>query len=310
MVLLKSGSEALVQSPQQTTSPVWMIALVLFVTVGLLFSPLDNTYRALWYGEATDACHVLLFGLLTLFLARHGWPAQRLAMVIFVAALAGGAELLQPLMGRSASWRDLLYGLLGVASAAAWQNKVWRRQLRLLVIAALLAWPVWRTGPSMFDALWAWRTFPDLAISGSPFEARRWYVQDVQLERAGAAMQFHFPANSSSGSSAILFPVIRDWTAYETLEVSFEFEGEPLLFLISVRDGKRLPPELPRYDLWRRYLPGKHDVRIDLNELAMGGNFPPIELARVQSLHLVAFSDRAQTVIVSRIALTDLRQTQ
>jgi hypothetical protein len=101
--------------------------------------------------------------------------------------------------------------------------------------------------------------------------------------------------------------VIRDWTAYKTLEVSFEFEGEPLLLLISVRDGKKLPPELPRFDLWRRYPPGQHDVRIDLNELARGGNFPPIELNRVQSLHLVAFSDRPRVVIVRHIALTDLK---
>ena len=123
-----------------------------------------------------------------------------------------------------------------------------------------------------------------------------------------AATRFYFPPNPSRGTSAILFPVIRDWTAYETLEVSFEFEGEPLLFLISVRDGKKLPPELPRYDLWRRYSPGKHDVQIDLNELARGGNFPPIELHRVQSLHLVAVSDRPQSIIVRRVALTGRKE--
>jgi hypothetical protein len=46
-------------------------------------------------------------------------------------------------------------------------------------------------------------------------------------------------------------------------------------------------------------------VRIDLNELAKGGTFPPIELDRVQSFHLVAYSDRPQTVTVHRIALAE-----
>ncbi len=280
--------------------------MVLSVAGGLLLVPLDNQYRALWYGEVTDACHVPLFGLLTLFLAGYVWPQRQLAMVVCAAALASGAELAQPVMGRSASWRDLAYGLLGVGAAAVWLRTKWRWPLRLVVIAALLAWPAWRTGPSLFDALWAWKTFPVLAISGSPCEERRWHLQDVQMDRIeSGAKRFSFPPNPSSGKSAILFPVIRNWTAYETLEVTFEFEGEPLLLLISVRDGKKLPPELPRYDLWRRYSPGKHDVQIDLNELAKGGDFPPIELHRVQSLHLVAFSDRPQSIIVRRIALTD-----
>jgi hypothetical protein len=134
-------------------------------------------------------------------------------------------------------------------------------------------------------------------------------MPDVQMDRIdGGAQRFSFPPNLSRGTSAILFPVIRDWSEYETLEVSFEFEGKPLLFLISVRDGKKLPPELPRFDLWRRYSSGKHDVKIDLNELAQGGAFPPIELHRVQSLHLVAFSDEPQSIVVRRIALADRKE--
>src|SRR5262249_20645618 len=152
-------------------------------------------------------------------------------------------------------------------------------------------------GPSLFDAAWAWRSFPEQGISGSPFERRRWYLHGTQMQRLEGAVEFHFEPHQNGGSSAILLPVVRDWTGYNTLEVSFEFDGPPLVFLISVRDGKKLPPELPRFDLWRRYPPGRHDVRIDLNELARGGSFPPIELDRVQSLHLVAYSDREYSVI-------------
>jgi len=298
------GPSELAAERPRSSPAVWVLAVVLLAAALLLLIPLDDKYRALWYGEATDVCHVPLFLLLTLFLARYVRPRWQIAVFVLAAALACGAEIVQPLIGRSASWRDLIYGVLGIVAAAVWLQKPWRWPLRLLLIAVLLAWPAWRAGPAALDAAWAWSAFPELAISGSPFEQRRWYLQDARMSRAGRAVQFEFPPNEQSGSGAILFPVVRDWTAYETLDVTFEFEGEPLTFLISVRDGKKLPPELPRFDLWRRFPSGRHDVRIDLAELAKGGSFPPIELDRVQSLHLVAYSNRPQTVTVHRVALS------
>jgi hypothetical protein len=296
-------------SSPRTTPRLWIAAVVLAAAGGLLLVPLDNSYRARWYGEVLDAGHVPLFGLLTFFFAGYVWPRRRGLMIFFAVALACGAELVQPLIGRSASWRDAAYGLLGVAAAAVWLRADWSWMLRLAIVAGLLAWPGWRTGTYVFDAVWAWQSFPELAISRSPWEERRWELQGVQMaETTSGAQRMQFSPNKSHGSSAVLYPVVRDWTAYETLDISFESEGEPLLFLISVRDGKKLPPELPRFDLWRRYPPGRHDVRIDLAELARGGDFPPIELHRVQSFHLVAFSNRRQAIVVHRIALTDRKR--
>lgn len=283
--------------------------MVLAAAGGLLLMPLDNSYQARWYGEVLDAGHVPLFGLLALFLAGYVWPQKKAWMLILAVVLACGAEFIQPLVGRSASWRDAAYGLLGVAAAAVWLRTDWSWMLRLAIVAGLLAWPGWRTGTYVLDALWAWQSFPELAISRSPWEERRWELQGVRMSKtASGAQRMQVSPNKSHGSSAVLYPVVRDWTAYETLDVSFEFEGEPLLFLISVRDGKKLPPELPRFDLWRRYPPGRHDVRIDLAELARGGDFPPIELNRVQSFHLVAYSDERQSITVHRIALADRRE--
>ena len=282
-------------------------AAVLLVAAGLLLVPMGNGYRALWYGEATDFCHVPLFFLLTWLLTRFLFPRRLLLSAAVAAAIACGAEVVQPFVGRSASWRDLLYGLLGIAAAAVWLQSQWRTSLRLLLIALLIVWPMWRAGPAALDAVWAWRAFPELAISSSPCEERRWYLQGTRMERLPGRTRFHFAANKEGGSGAILLPVVRDWTGYETLEVSFEFEGEPLVLLISVRDGKKVPPELPRFDLWRLYEPGRHDVRISLADLARGGNFPPIELDRVQSLHMVAYDSQPRSVTVHRISLAGLK---
>lgn len=275
----------------------------------LLFVPLPNDYRALWYGETMDACHVVLFALLTWSLARFVWPEKRLLPALLAAALAVSAEIVQPLIGRSGGLRDLAYGLLGIAIAVVWLSST-GRLLKVAAMLALAAWPAINTAPLLIDAYWAWRSFPVLARFDSPLEERRWMLQGVRIvaPRPGSAV-FEF-APSKSGSGAILLPVVRDWTGYQTLEVDFSFDGEPMMFLISVRDGKKLPPELPRYDLWRRYEPGTHQVRIDLEELARGGSFPPIDLTRVQSLHLVAYSDRVQIVELSRIELTGRKVTR
>ena len=284
------------------------IALVIAIAA-VLFVPLPDDYRALWYGETTDAGHVVLFGLLTYGLARLIWPTQPLKAALASAALALTAEIVQPLVGRSGSWRDFAYGTVGIAMALVWLAP-WRWQVRVAAMIALAAWPAMNAGPLLIDAWWAWRCFPVLARFDGPFESRRWYFDGAKIVAAkpgSATLEF---APSRRGSGAILFPVVRDWTQYQTLEVDFALEGEPMVFLISVRDGKKLPPELPRYDLWRRYEPGRHRVRIDLAELARGGSFPPIDLARVQSLHLVAYSDRVQIVELSRIELTGRKTTR
>jgi hypothetical protein len=279
------------------------VAGLLALALVLLLSPLGNDYRALWFGETTDAGHVVLFALLTFGLAWLIRPGQPLKAALAAAGLSLAAELVQPLVGRSGSWRDLAYGLLGIVIALVWLAP-WKWPLRVAATIVLAIWPAVNAGPLLIDAWWAWRSFPVLARFDGPFESRRWLLERAHLfaPRPGSAILEFEP--SPRGSGAILFPVVRDWRRYEALEVDFAFDGEPMEFLISVRDGKKLPPELPRFDLRRRYEPGTHHVRIDLAELARGGSFPPIDLSRVQSLHLVAYSDQAHVVELTRIELT------
>ena len=277
------------------------------LSVILLLVPLGNDYRALWYGEVTDALHVPLFAGLMLVASwlcgpRHPWLAIGLT-----AGFAAGAEVVQPWFGRSASWRDLAYGILGVAMAGVWLQMSWRLAFRIAITVVLMAWPLSRTVPVTVDAVRAWRSFPILASFDGPFENRRWWLQGATLmPTTSNAARLRFQP-SHQGSSAILFPVVRDWSKFATLEFEFEFEGEPLLLLVSIRDGKRLPPELPRYDLWKTYSAGRHHVSIDLRELERGGSFPPIDLKRVQSFHLVVYSDQPRTIAISPIELRGVR---
>src|SRR5947209_2971532 len=104
-----------------------------------------------------DACHVPLFAVLTWLLVKLCPPVWQLWIVAGAIGVACGAELVQPFVGRSASWRDLVYGLIGVALATVWLRMESRRLLRLSITALLIAWPVAQTGPVLIDAFQAWR---------------------------------------------------------------------------------------------------------------------------------------------------------
>src|SRR5438874_6511647 len=138
-------------------------AAILLVAAALRLLPLDNSYRALWYGAAMDACHVPLFAVLTWLLGKLCPPKWWPWIVAGAIGMACGAELVQPFVGRSASWRDLVYGLIGVALAAVWLRAESPWLLRSALTVLLIAWPAAQTGPVLIDAFQAWREFPVLA---------------------------------------------------------------------------------------------------------------------------------------------------
>jgi hypothetical protein len=179
----------------------------------------------------------------------------------------------------------------------------WKLVWKVSLLTVLALWPLSHVGPVLLDAYRAWQDFPVLADFDGLFCDRRWLLKHVSLQAKNGTALVDFAAAPDSGAGIILLPVVRDWTQYQRLVIDFSFEGEPLLFLISVRDGKKLPPELPRFDLWRRNMPGKHHIEIDLSDLARGGSFPPIELDRVQSLHLEAYDDQPRTMRLGTIRL-------
>jgi hypothetical protein len=208
------------------------------------------------------------------------------------------------MVGRSASWGDVAYGVLGVAMAVVFLQRTWPGAMRLLLIGLLAIWPAARAGPVLVDGFRAWYTFPVLADFENRFSTRRWILHGgAHIEPQGDHAVVECAAEPDYGSGMVLLPIVRDWMRYERLIVDFSFEGEPLLFLISVRDGKRVPDDEPRFDLWKRYPPGEHHVAIELADLARGGDFQPIELDRIQSLHLIAFDEQPRTMKVGTIRL-------
>lgn len=290
----------------------WWALGALAVACGLLFMPLNLGYRAVWIGALQDACHVPLFGGVTYVLGRWCWPRRVFVIVLLMALIAFLAEVVQPWVGRSASLRDLLFGCLGIAAAWIALQHRWSMVGRIVLTAIVVAWPAERTLPLLGDAIWSWASFPIIAGDRSPWEVRRWRSDaglKVSHDPDGLRLSY---AGQRLGNRAMLWPVVRDWSAFQALEVEFEFAGEPQPFLIAIRDRQEVPPEASRFNLRQTYEPGRHTVRIALSELASGGDgaYPPIDLSRIDVLILVPYSRLPRDMVLRRIELLNLPEDQ
>lgn len=267
-------------------------------TSAALLIPLPNDNRSAWVRQLLDLGHVPLFGLLTVC---FWWAFQHSAWraIGMSAVIAGACEVGQPVVGRSANPTDFLRGILGsllavvVVNALKRPRTARRMAVSTTVAAVLLVWPVSDSVPVLFDAAVAYRSFPVICDFRTRWEATRWESDTVLVERVqanspndGWTGRMLFTPREGDAASVVLFPVVRDWRGYRRLCFTFSFSGEPLSILISVRDGLKVTPPAKRFDLVRRYESGTHHVCIDLDSLARGDEFAPLDFSRVQSLHL------------------------
>jgi hypothetical protein len=274
--------------------------------------PLPNHYRSPWFQKLFDLGHLPIFAMVTICAWRivgRIWLASSIATAVAVAA-----EIGQGLAGRSPDFLDVVRSMLGVAIGAvalfAFRRPLHRRAIAigLATILILTAWPIWDSSPVLVDAIWARRSFPVLSDFASPWEARRWSTQGAILERQmtdrgnSAVGLLQVPAG---GGGAILFPIVRDWRGYKRLSWTFSFDGDPLDILFSVRDGRRVEPPQRRFDLMARYAAGQHSVVIDLVDLAAGTQFAPLDLSRIQSLHIVVMPSTEPRTLILRTLVLD-----
>ncbi len=297
-------------------SRLFLALALIFSAAAILLVPLPNEYRAAWTTALMDLAHLPLFALLTFGFWR--WLRCRLWQAFAVgSAISIAVEFCQPLISRTASVFDAVWGILGCALAAlfilASGRPMSRKRIAITAVAAvaLVAWPLVQTVPIVLDAYRAYRSFPVLCEFQTDLEVGRWQVAMASLDRVKydrtserwAGKVRFFPCNSGE-SSLVLFPVVADWTGYRRFCCELSVKGEPISLLVSIRDGEKVSKPLRRFDLLQRYEAGWHRISIDLDELARGGTFAPVHTSKVQSIHLVSY-DRSETktVYIHRVYL-------
>lgn len=138
------------------------------------------------YGVLNNAAHAPVFGLLSvvlLLLMRRfaPWPDwARFGSAFALAVAAGGAvELIQPMLGRGAEWRDLWTDTLGVSAglaAAAFVSlpRRWLSALVFSIAAGVAFWPVADASLAYWQRM---RQFPTVLDFSSPSD---WYFVRIR----------------------------------------------------------------------------------------------------------------------------------
>jgi hypothetical protein len=290
--------------PAATAGRRRVVLLLLAAGMALLpLSPIawhdrDGVGRAL-----ADAVHFPLFGLFTVLLLA-GLAGSRRRVRLATAAIGGSAtalviEIVQPLVRREASLRDLTIGLTGVAAALGgaylWERRagtLLRSAYAILVAGLLLAflqpaWTAWRA------VLWRRDHFPRLAGFETDLELPLWRPQggsETEPTRIGRSTE-----RAREGGSALRIDAgpgwwagahyaagRHDWRSCRALAFAvFEphARGRPLW--LRVDDSREWTGAESSFRRRLTLQPGWNEFRIPLTELAGGPAAGALDLGAI-----------------------------
>jgi hypothetical protein len=272
------------------------------------------------HGPAMAVVTLLVLRLLPEATVRHAPASWRyLCAVAVVLPLAAVIELLQLLLGRDASFADLLRDTLGVGAAIAFSAAFDRRltarprgrALRTggllvgVICSALLAAPLLLTGAAYLERQ---RGFPVLVDFRSPYS--RYFVAvygDVRIERnrlpavaRGEAMDtvgLHVQLGRGPQWGLALWEPKPDWRGYKNLRFDIANPtDEPLVLRVRVRDRH------PRRDRSERDIGAiqvapraRETVQVALPRATTSGAVVPIDVANVRAVVLTKSPDNRAT---------------
>ncbi len=278
-----------------------------------------RAFRAFW-----NLGHVAYFALIAWLLLQ--WDILRRQprwrqwlWVLLASLLIGGAiELLQIGTQRSADVMDLLRDLGGRLLVLAFYpgllgpGRLRRWVLRGLVLALLL-WELMPFGRALIDTGFAWRQFPILADSSTPFELDRWSgrarLKIIEAEDGQPSLQMTLLPGDYSGASLKDFP--GDWRGYEALVIELDLPSqEPLRLTVRVHDrrhesGPRAYAFGDRFNRSFPLQPGRNRLRIPLEEIRKAPAGRNMDMGQVVDVTLFASSLKTPRVVLVRRLLLE-----
>jgi len=287
---------------KQTYLTALIIILALFAL--LAFVPFGSSANPVALAKTMDAGHVfafiLLSGLIYLAVEPYGkWRAQIISAVISVL-LVVIVELVQPFVGRTASFADVQMGLLGLFLALS-AMIVWRSQLHqllkithLLLFVLTLAWvvqPAW----GEWRAVWLRdQQFPVLGVFESGLEKRLWKahgrgtsISFSDKHTIVGASSLKIETSGDAWSGVRYEAGDRDWRGYQYLNIELYNAGAPFMLNIRIDDGLLISPGYgDRYNGQFKVDAGANTILIPLFEVASGPKSRMLALDHVRKMIL------------------------
>jgi len=292
---------------------IYLIALafVLLLFSLLAFVPFGSSGNPVVVAKTMDVGHVfafiLLSGLFYLALESYGkWRALFISAVVSVLLMVV-VELIQPFVGRTASFADVQMGLLGVFLALSGML-VWRSQVRgllkvtyLLLFVLTLVWvvqPAW----SEWRAFWLRdQQFPVLGGYESGLEKKLWKAHgkgttisfsDKHVVEGVNSLRIETIGHTWSGVRYAAGD--QDWRGYQFLKIELYNAGAPFMLNIRIDDGVHNSPGYgDRYDGQYRLEAGDNTLMISLAEVE---NRPKSRLLAMSEIRkMILFLSKEET---------------
>jgi VanZ family protein len=292
------------------------------ICAGLLFvgGPGPDSIRSV--RQAWVSGHLLCFFLWGyLYLSWRGdLPLRRLLIeVVLLSALVGGmTEILQSLVGREPSWRDVfndvLGGLLAILFFAPGRGQLGApaRHATQLLLLLVVAWSLVPFSRALVDDIVSRHQFPLLSGFETPFERSRWggksrrYLDEEIVYRGRKALRVELVSGWYPGVFLNFFPA--DWRGYAALQMHIHHSlPEPLELHLRIHDQHHRAADNLHSDRFNSTVvlnQGWNRIRVPLAEVASGPRERELDLRRVAGVGLFAVSlEDPQIITIDEVRL-------
>ncbi|MDH5301520.1 MAG: VanZ family protein [Gammaproteobacteria bacterium] len=265
----------------------WYFWWPLVLVVGFFWPFAERADSQVWH-DLQDYAHLFAFFILSfscyaLLCRFHVTHAKRFVPLICVLIIFA-VEIIQPMVGRTASWVDVQFGLLGVGVWwlwQAWSTRVRGGQRAALVVMLLVVVivPGWSALQGVYSLVWRWQQAPILGDFESSLDLHLWRAYGRQGDQRAIAIQS--ADQSRHGSYSLLLQTLpkvwsgvryeagdRDWSAYQRLNFSIYLAGAQSAGIgMRIDDQRRSPEYAQRVNIGLKLQPGWNDISMDMAEL-------------------------------------------
>lgn len=293
------------------------VTISLFFIPGMKFTSFGNRLDS--YSQ--DFCHFPLFAAISAALLawrpRGGNHITKAGIVTLIAVcLAATIEVIQPIVGRTAAWDDLMLGAagcvstmavyVGLRSASATLKRCLSFVATVLFLVAILPLVL-----IVADRYQASRMFPVVDSFERITELGRWLPEGctvAQVREHATHGSYSLKMTVDSGASypsIFLSDGAMDWRGFKRFAVDVYLKGESSRVLWVRADDGPYPRYEDRAQTTVELKPGENTIWIDLSAFAQKPNGKTLNLSNILTVGL--FLDHPQpgdTIFVDKMVLS------
>ncbi|GMR16776.1 MAG: hypothetical protein BMS9Abin31_1154 [Gammaproteobacteria bacterium] len=294
--------------------------IVLVVVIYLLFVPTPT--NSLWWREAFNSGHTVLFVILSFFIYRQLKVTTRFSndlaiyfLVLFIGLLFGVLiELLQKLVQREASLSDFygdFFGLMaGLCLIAAYNLKKIQYKKLTTVFLIITGTVFLFTGVyPLIKLSWHYierfNAFPVIADFDSNWSSSFVRFNNVDMLWVPGSKQdiSLYPVRFNQGiyPAISVFETEPDWSNYQVLRMNIFSENEDNIVLgLRIHDDKHNQDSADRFNKKLIIQPGLNEIKISLNQVRHGPVNRELDLANVAAIKV--FSSKLDEHILLEVS--------